>query len=311
MESKQERQSHRMNLVEEKRLDKQLKLLTKSQKTVAMDIQNSQREMKRRLQRYRERQRDLIGEKISGPALTVEDILKKHQPRLTSHTPLRRQKKTRIRPATAPPPKIDMSVFLDLQKWKVDLRPMTASSRRHKPEVPLGPESNVSSTARGYRSVTGERLGTADMEARYFVDEELDERSAFYYDLTAWRKRTELSHFKEVNQKVMHFCGIKPRETLSAGKTKWKSVGLALKFKSVALADGKGGYTPPAPPNLIRFQRRKSSAAKSSVRGESSPVGPREAWVDYNRTGDARPASRATSRELSPTSPTRPKSAFH
>ena len=173
-------------------------------------LKKSQNEMKRKLRKFRDRQREIQRARSSmeKPPESVDEFLSSNKTMTGG---------SQRRPMTCPPaslrakmssflkPKLDLtlddetaidpSFFTDQHKSKIDLRPKTAATMR------CSLESLRKANPKG-------RLGPASAQERYFDEDEIADRAAFYLRLTNLRKKTEQDTFDcEIETKVGEFMG--------------------------------------------------------------------------------------------------------
>ncbi|KAK3092288.1 hypothetical protein FSP39_000815 [Pinctada imbricata] len=209
IDSEQEKNSMRDKLRSEKVLQQTLQTINADKKNVAIDIRKSQNEIKRKLRKIRDRQREIQRSKsvMEKPPESIEEFLQNA-----------RAKNNERRPMTSPPaslrakisgflkPKLeiapqddettlDPSFFTDQQRSKIDLRPKTAASCRG------NFESLRKANPKG-------KLGSRNAEERYFEEDEVADRAAFYMRLTNIRRKTEEDTFdSKLETKVGEFLG--------------------------------------------------------------------------------------------------------
>lgn len=194
--------------VEERILELKVTNIDVAKKTVALDMRKSQNEMKKRLRKYRDRQRDISkGNNSTLPTdQTLEDFLANN----TKHKAFTR---SALRPKTSPAVmtsshrnsnrkvsnttdeefEIDPSFFTDQHRSKIDLRPSTA-------RVFNGDKAALLRLAR-----LGS-IGKRQEQVRYFDEDELQDRESFYAQMVQWRKGKEIDNFELLDHKVGEFC---------------------------------------------------------------------------------------------------------
>ncbi|XP_067682306.1 uncharacterized protein [Haliotis asinina] len=226
MDNEFEKKSIRENFLERRRCAMQVSTLNAASKVVAADMRKGQNEMRRRLQKYRDRQRE-ISEKRDGPlTITMEEFLER-QMRLhklkTSITcrplssPLIQRMSKLINEAELDKEaeEFNMDAFTDRRRAKIDLRPSTAVTC----------PSRLSSREQTKR---GARISTGQKEVRYYEDEEIRDRTTFYSQLLQLRKKQEHDRFQEISSKVDTFCG---KHHHTQGEETWRPMGEALNTK--------------------------------------------------------------------------------
>ncbi|XP_069117780.1 uncharacterized protein [Argopecten irradians] len=194
--------------VEERILELKVVNIDVAKKSVALDLRKSQNEMKKRLRKYRDRQRDISKLKNTPEPKdqTIEDFV-------ANNTQHRAFTRSALRPKTSPAVltskpsgrggrqsvaqeeefEVDPSFFTDQHRSKIDLRPSTARV------------FNGDKAALRKKSRLGS-LGRRDEQVRYFDDDELQDRESFYNQMVEWRKSKEINNFESLDHKVGSFC---------------------------------------------------------------------------------------------------------
>ncbi|XP_033735644.1 uncharacterized protein LOC117324098 isoform X2 [Pecten maximus] len=195
--------------VEERILELKVVNIDVAKRSVALDLRKSQNEMKKRLRKYRDRQRDISKLKnITEPKdQTIEDFM-------ANNTQHRAFTRSAMRPKTSPAVmtskpsgrggrqsvspeeegfEVDPSFFTDQHRSKIDLRPSTARV------------FNGDKAALRKKSRLGS-LGRREEQVRYFDDDELQDRESFYTQMVEWRKSKEIGNFESLDHKVGSFC---------------------------------------------------------------------------------------------------------
>ncbi|OWF38379.1 uncharacterized protein LOC110466330 [Mizuhopecten yessoensis] len=195
--------------VEERILELKVINIDVAKRSVALDLRKSQNEMKKRLRKYRDRQREISKVKNSTEPKNqnIEDFM-------TNNTQHRAFTRSAMRPKTSPAVltskssgnrggrqsvsqeeefEVDPSFFTDQQRSKIDLRPSTA-------RVFNGDKAALRKLTR-----LGS-LGRRDEQVRYFDEDELQDRESFYNQMVEWRKSKEINSFESLDYKVGSFC---------------------------------------------------------------------------------------------------------
>lgn len=272
MDNEFEKKSIRENFLERRRCAMQVSTLNAASKVVAADMRKGQNEMRRRLQKYRDRQRE-ISEKKDGPlTITMEEFLERQ---------MRLQKlKTSItcRPLSSPliqrmsklineaelekdDEQFNMDAFTDRRRTKIDLRPSTAVTCPSRLSI-------------RQQSKRGASISTGQKEVRYYEDEEIRDRATFYSQLLHLRKKQEQDRFQEISNKVDTYCGKHPH---TEGEETWRPMGEALYMdtkynKSWVKPISRPPGSRPLSGSNIGIQRpRRVSTAPST----------RTAWTDH------------------------------
>ena len=198
---------------EERLLELKVHSIDVSKKTVVVDLKKSQTEMKRRLRKYRDRQRDLsnavkpitdnvdqsieefMASNIKNKTFTRNSL---QRPKTCPDTARSRSSFSRASLGTTHTTdneaiEIDPSFFTDQQRSKIDLRPSTGKQFRGNKDA-----------VRKFARIQG--LGDVNEQVRYFDKDELQDRVTFYEQLLKWRRNKELGKYESLDTKVAEFC---------------------------------------------------------------------------------------------------------
>ena len=211
-----DRASQRANMIEQRLFELTLTSLDTLKHSTAIELRKSQNVMKKRLRKYRERQREIVQSKPDSNKDPLEEIMRRQMKQ--------RSQSRNARPKTSPGKlergratesleeredsdsdsdiEIDPSFMIDHQKSKIDLRPKTAMSI-------------VSKGRSMEKYVNNGRLGTPVREIRYFDEDELKDRGSFYMQLVQRRISDEKNKLDNLNSKVAEFCGKETVQTMN------------------------------------------------------------------------------------------------
>lgn len=240
MDSELKKTSVRANLLEKKRFEMLMAGFESAKRCVAVDMKKSQLDVKRRLKRYKERQREILATRSGNSPSDMEDFVLKQ---LRKRSPLQQGTRPQTSPSLPTRPHLALSddcfgeeaqrrpqTMADIyeegdddndeeeevvvaglshcRRSKVDLRPSTAWSAM------LGTRSTRSETngagaaeARLLQLRTG-HLGSPARQVRYLDDEEIEERCAIYRFLLRSYRQKEHEHVEALNIRVRQFCGV-------------------------------------------------------------------------------------------------------
>lgn len=215
-----DRSTMRANLLEQKLFRLELAGIETSKKTVDVDTRKTQYDMKRRLKKYRERQRTILQAKAAASSLSMEELINKQ---LSERMARNNRPKTSI-PYTSSKEheelddelEGDRSAFTDQHRSKVDLRPKTART--------LNGE-------RFSKFINVGRIGRVCEETRYFDEDELKDRAFLYTKMIEIRKKKEQKESTELKSKVLEFCGIDESKRKS-NQQRWKSSAMPINVVS-------------------------------------------------------------------------------
>ena len=163
-----DRSSQRVNMIEQRMFDLTLASLETLKHSTAIEIRKAQNIMKKRLRKYRERQREIVQSRPDSNKDPIEELMRRQMKR--------RAKSLKERPMTSPGKlqvtrqqvdepdesdvEIDPTFMTDHQRSKIDLRPKTAMC--------------IMTHRRTMEKYVNEgRLGTPVREIRYFDEDEL------------------------------------------------------------------------------------------------------------------------------------------
>ncbi|XP_025103834.1 LOW QUALITY PROTEIN: uncharacterized protein LOC112569941 [Pomacea canaliculata] len=238
MDSELKKTSVRANLLEKKRFEMLMAGFESAKRCVAVDMKKSQLDVKRRLKRYKERQREILATRSGNSPSDMEDFVLKQ---LRKRSPLQQGTRPQTSPSLPTRPHLALSddclarkpnavprqwristkratmIMMEeevvvaglshCRRSKVDLRPSTAWSAM------LGTRSTRSATngagaaeARLLQLRTG-HLGSPARQVRYLDDEEIEERCAIYRFLLRSYRQKEHEHVEALNMRVRQFCG--------------------------------------------------------------------------------------------------------
>jgi hypothetical protein len=292
MDSDIERASMRANMVEEKLFELKVSTLETAKKNAAMDIRKAQNEMKKRLRRIRDRQREIYRSKPAQP--TTESIGFASRPSTkssarpkTSHaqrsksvsaTHSKRPKSVMAASeADAAEVELDPSFFTDQQRSKIDLRPSTASGLSRNGLLKL---------------ISTGRLGTPVAQIRYFDEDELRDRGLFYLHVVESRKIQEQRSFTSLDVRVTDFCSKSNPDTggkISQSRLASRLAGDVQK-SSAHLSDTTSGLTISSPNTARDAVITPPLRRDTSIRASTAPP-KRETTT---RLPPARPSSRVS-----------------
>ena len=203
------RSSQRVNMIEQRMFDLTLASLETLKHSTAIEIRKAQNIMKKRLRKYRERQREIVQSRPDSNKDPAEELMRRQTKR--------RAKTLKERPMTSPGKlqvtrkhvdetdesdvEIDPTFMIDHQKSKIDLRPKTAMS--------------IMTKRRTMKKYMDEgRLGTPVREIRYFDEDELKDRGQFYRQMVQRRITDEKNKLDKLDNKVAEFCGKETIQTM-------------------------------------------------------------------------------------------------
>lgn len=230
-ENETDKASQRANLIEQRMFEITLSSIDTLKHATALEIHKSQNEMKKKLRKYRERQREIVRSRRDFDNDPIEELIarqlrnkakarEKTRPktsvgthRLSPQSPRSpHTEKVPLRAKSTPPDfgsdfdsesdDIDSTFMIDHQKSKIDLRPKTAMDIVRK-GTPFE------------KYVSWGRLGTAARQTRYFDDDELKDREHFYRHLVEKRIHKEKDNTDSLDNKVAQFCGNETIQTMT------------------------------------------------------------------------------------------------
>ncbi|XP_076443127.1 uncharacterized protein LOC143281737 [Babylonia areolata] len=259
MDSELKKSSVRANKLEKKRFEMMMSAFDSAKRNVAVDMKKSQLDFKRRLKRYKDRQREILVTRAGPSSSTMEEFVLKQ---LTRRNHIHPAPHNGRRPQTCPHPNKGNTTNLTLlrrsdatkaaqvtdsrleqeeeededlgklshcRRSKVDLRPCTAWSAVRSSRAKA---DSVTGTTRGTHSnvkllqLRGGSLGTPARQVRYLDDEEIEERSTFYRFLLDGLRHIELERLESLNDRVEEFCGGKASGRQHSCPPLRKAVGL-------------------------------------------------------------------------------------
>ena len=220
-ENEIDKTSQRANMIEQRMFEITLSSIDTLKHSTAIEIRKSQNEMKKKLRRYRDRQREIVKSKPGSNKDPIEEMMTRQMQNKASA-------RQNTRPKTCPPDQgresnrcsvdmetdkqinsdsesdveIDGSFMIDQQRSKIDLRPKTAMEivRRG---VSLDKYVNIG------------RLGSPVKQIRYFDEDELKDRGHFYMHLVQKRISDEKNKLNTLDDKVAEFCGKETVQTMN------------------------------------------------------------------------------------------------
>lgn len=261
-EHEMDRSSQRANMIEQRMFELTLTSLDTLKHSTAIEIRKAQNVMKKRLRKYRERQREIVQSKPNSNKDPIEELMRRQMKQ--------RAKTRKERPMTSPGKlqgtrqqtddsdesdiEIDPTFMVDHQKSKIDLRPKTAMS--------------IVTKGRTMDKYVNEgRLGTPVKQIRYFDEDELKDRGQFYMQLVQRRITDEKDKLDNLDNKVAEFCGKETIQTMhrkmQAKQNLFKSMNTEWRGKKIVR-----GRSQPRSKTADRSRNRKlSSSVKTQRRG--------------------------------------------
>ena len=215
-EHETDRASQRANMIEQRLFQLSLTSLDTLKHSTAIELRKAQNVMKKRLRKYRERQREIVQSKPESNKDPVEELMRRQMKQraksrnsrpMTSPGKLEETERTEIPEAARESDsesdiEIDPSFMIDHQKSKIDLRPKTAMS--------------IITKGRSMEKYINDgRLGTPVRQTRYFDEDELKDRGHFYMQLVQRRISEEKSKLENLDSKVAEFCGKQTIQTMN------------------------------------------------------------------------------------------------
>lgn len=226
MDSEMKRTSVRANLLEKRRFELLMSSFESAKRNVAVDMKKTQLDFKRRLKRYKDRQREIVLSRPGSSPTSLHEFMFKQMER-RSHLPL-----SVPRPITSPlllgnnQDGVSESVkgtqesareslqndtesenygkISHCKKSKADLRPSTAWTVINNSSASNRAASGSAQTLLHMRVGS---LGSPARQARYLNDEEIEERCTFYRFLVDGYRQMEQEHLQILNCRVQQFCG--------------------------------------------------------------------------------------------------------
>ncbi|KAK6181417.1 hypothetical protein SNE40_009266 [Patella caerulea] len=197
--------------VERRRFELELANFDAAKRFISVDMRKAQTEMKRRLKRYKDRQKEIVASRIPsereiyGQFITRPTTASSFRSRLTSRpctsSYIHRMAKY-LDTDDDEEREIDPAFLTDRTRSKIDLRPSSAWSFKNRAEVNTG-SLDYRRTGCSLKTL---RLGTPASQIRYFDEDELRERNLIYSQILDQHKRKEREHFEEIALKVSDFC---------------------------------------------------------------------------------------------------------
>lgn len=276
-ESDPERKSLRSNLLEQRLYEIEISGINTAKKTVALEIRNSQTDLKRRLHKYRDRQKEIM--KGKSPSFIAGILRPRSEMTLSSRhdTPAKTKSYRKGMTPAATEIVLDPSFFIDQRKSMIDLRPSTARSLT----------SGASFLDVAVCNDRYSRLGTPEDCVRYFDDDEIKDRGTFYASLIQFRKKEEEAQFENIENKVDDFCNRKHHKFIHSHWKKSSPVGFLATLKM-----NQAGIQPQQPSSPSKLKPKigtlikKQSAFFSSLPKQTS---------GRTMTPDKRPMRKSTS----------------
>lgn len=222
--------SQRANLIEQRMFEITLSSIDTLKHATAIELRKSQNEMKKRLRKYRDRQREIVRNRPGFDKDPIDDLIARQLQNKAKAKQSARSKRNTSTPAGSPRSprtprssrvstrekstvisefdsdsesdfEIDGSFMIDQQRSKIDLRPKTAMDIVRK-GTPFESYINYG------------RLGPPVRQIRYFDDDELKDREHFYKHLVEKRIVKEKTNIDTLDDKVAKFCGNETIQTM-------------------------------------------------------------------------------------------------
>lgn len=222
--------SQRANLIEQRMFEITLSSIDTLKHATAIELHKSQNEMKKRLRKYRDRQREIVRNRPGFDKDPIDELIARQLQNKAKAKQSARSKRNTSTPAGSPisprTPRssrvstrekstvisefdsdsesdfeIDSSFMIDQQRSKIDLRPKTAMDIVRK-GTPFESYINYG------------RLGPPVRQIRYFDDDELKDREHFYKHLVEKRIVKEKTNIDTLDDKVAKFCGNETIQTM-------------------------------------------------------------------------------------------------
>ncbi|XP_052263029.1 uncharacterized protein LOC127866514 isoform X2 [Dreissena polymorpha] len=250
-ENEKDKASQRANLIEQRMFEITLSSIKTLKHATAIELHKSQNEMKKRLRKYRDRQREIVRNKRDSHEDPIEEIMARQ---IKSKAKARRRKKTR--PKTCPPalrnadnsprsknvsPRSPMgrdrvssrkSIGLPIRLFgdsssesededsdaNVEIDGSVMIDQQ-KSKIDLRPKTALDIVRRGVslqQLANNGRLGPAVRQIRYFDEDELKDRGHFYEHLVQKRIQTEKNKLQNLNGAVAKFCESETIQTMTS-----------------------------------------------------------------------------------------------
>lgn len=251
-ENEIDKASQRANLIERRMFQITLQSIDTLKHTTAIELHKSQNEMKKRLRKYRDRQREIVRSKPGFDKDPIEELITRQMrnrakarqttrpktstgcsrritPKATEITPLKREGSSSSGVMTSPNP----SPRLNGDKFRL-IGDSSSESSDHesddleldgsfmidqqKSKIDLRPKTAVDIVRRGQsldKYVNIGRLGPAVKQVRYFDEDELNDRGHFYRHLVEKRINEEKTKLNSLDDKVAEFCGNETIQTMT------------------------------------------------------------------------------------------------
>ncbi|ESP02853.1 hypothetical protein LOTGIDRAFT_156803 [Lottia gigantea] len=208
LENSQKKIQLRALQVERRRFELEMGNFDKAKRCISVDMRKAQTEMKRRLKRYKERQKEIsvtrgepeiYGQFITRPKTASSRMTSRPT---TSSSYIKRMGE--FLDADDCDRQLDPTFLTDRTKSKIDLRPSSAWTFRNQPR----PDTQNLEYRRLGISLRTQNLGTPASQIRYYDDEELHERNLIYRQILQQRKQREKEQFNKIAMKVADFCDV-------------------------------------------------------------------------------------------------------
>lgn len=250
-ENEIDRASQRANLIEQRMFEITLQSIDTLKHTTAIELHKSQNEMKKRLRKYRDRQREIVRSKPDFDKDPIEELITRQMrnrakarpktcPGLRHITPkstgLVLAKSARAAQNALSSPPATSTNMNGTMSQTLDNSSSDASSSngvdesddeleldgsfmidQQKSKIDLRPKTAIDITRRGVSldkyAING-RLGSAVKQVRYFDEDELNDRGHFYKHLVDKRISEEKNKLSTLDDKVAAFCGSETVQTM-------------------------------------------------------------------------------------------------
>lgn len=226
-EAELDKASQRANLIEQRMFEITLSSIDTLKHATAIELRKSQNEMKKRLRKYRDRQREIVRNRPGFDKDPIDELIARQLRNKAKAKQSTRSRRNTSTPAHSPRSsrstraslrtnhivtpqfdsdsesdiEIDGSFMIDQQRSKIDLRPKTAMDIIRK-GTPIDAYVNYG------------RLGPPVRQIRYFDDDELKDREHFYKHLVEKRINKEKNNIDTLDDKVAQFCGSETVQTM-------------------------------------------------------------------------------------------------
>ncbi|XP_052787911.1 uncharacterized protein LOC128222819 [Mya arenaria] len=243
-----DRSSQRANLIEQRMFEITLSSIETLKHATAIELHKSQNEMKKRLRKYRDRQREIVRNRSDVDTDPIE-VLMTRQMKNKAKAKMKSRPKTcagqgrtgsvspRSKSVTPRVPKSVSSRMSSHEKGN-QLRLFCDSSSENesddsnsdveldgsfmidqqKSKIDLRPKTAIDISRRGVsleQFVNNGRLGPAVRQVRYFDEDELKDRGSFYRHLVDKRIQEENNKLNNLDDAVAKFCGSETIQTMT------------------------------------------------------------------------------------------------